>query len=615
MSAAPESRQSPSLSAEAEAALESIPTEHIARWGVDMPLGRVSQDEFLYWLVQDSGRFSPDGPLKDWSDRIAASAYDVRDDYLNGPETVSSWTNRYGSLGASIEDQHRQGWQIGPGLLRVCFIKPLGQRDEKAVTEKPKSEAGFDRLLSFSRRSLGGVSCQNEEVVDGLFECLSKQSAYFEECDQQKIAKALGTQNIPSRSMLLTFPDQQRLFILSACMEISDFGKEVDLLGLCRELRSVLRSLKPLPGSTPSEDSEREEVAVNYGDVYFYCVIEYPDSATFRLAETGFLKHAYAQIIGQTDLGCESKLEECLPGDRLVNGLAGTEGVLLAVTTDKGGNALAKDLAWRHNDQFWGGEVFAAWLVSVYQRTAIFGLAYVTHDAGAKGIDPANLDKYVQNVMELETRWMYREFASDTVIDNVYRSFQGALDIDAMWEDIREQTEMTVRILEARRSKSASNWQTMGGFGFGALLLLVGIFGVNFKELEKDADFPMLLSADWVWMVIGVTFASALSLAFRWWAGNSLGESARWLRNRKIASFGFTVAVFGLICIFFYGVSLWAKDAFRQEPKLAKAEKPSCEAHLIVTVQPPLGCFSLESRQPALSHRQMVPVSVTATSP
>ena len=191
--------------------------------------------------------------------------------------------------------------------------------------------------------------------------------------------------------------------------------------------------------------------------------------------------------------------------------------------------------------------------------------------------------------MELETHWMYRGFASDTMIDDVYRSFQDALDIDAMWEDVREQTEMTVRILEARRAKSVSNWQTMGGFGFGALLLLVGIFGVNFKEFEKDADFPMLLSAGWVWVVIGITFAIALSLAFRWWINNSLGNKARWLRNRKIASFWFTAAVFGLIYIVFYGVSLWAKDAFRQEPKLVKDEKPSCEVRLIVTVQPPPG--------------------------
>lgn len=538
---------------------------------LSIPSGVVTSTELKYWLTEGSVNPGQRDSGQAGAEAATVAAYQARDDFLEGlNKNQTGWTNNYSSLGADDNAVLSASWQRGPGLFRICFLVPVGRKqdggrsksDEKSKdppgNDQEQDEGTFKDVYSFFARSLKGVRLYSDDasVVDRSLEQMLKG-----------VSAALGTATTPPSGFRIEFPDGYRYLAVEVSLVLED-GRGDEILVRLSKVRSQLRTFARNQAKDLS-DAQR----INFGDVQFYGLLESADSDPSPiLIDRASLTHAYHRIAYGNTSNANARLVRCPASDEfVVGGVCGIEGVILArqqistvktlVCPRQSAAANASRFEWG-NDRVWGGTVFAAWLATVYQHAAIIGLAEAFAAASAKDLDPTNQAEYAEQVVLLETGWMYREFSNDSRVDRIYRCFQKTYDIEDMWTDVREQTEMTIRIHESRRAKTVSTWQNAGGFIFGSLILLAGIFGMNFKDFD-EGDWKMQFSNASHWTIVGIVLGAASAMIFEWFAQSGISSPARSLRRYlRMQGSIFWAFVRIVIYVIFAGFVGWVGSRF-----------------------------------------------------
>jgi hypothetical protein len=331
----------------------------------------------------------------------------------------------------------------------------------------------------------------------------------------------------------------------------------MDLLACLGDARRLLKECQQ------SMTSKQEK----NGDVLFWLVLDKADSD--QAVGEEFLTYAFRRLCGE---GHERSLTERInPNGLLLDGVVGLEGVVLVRRMQ---DQVSGRLKPGNPDQLWGGSAWAAWIVTLFQRAATEKLANDTARLGTSlsGLDMN--DDYVDDVckqagywtkvIHLESKWMYKEIAGVTDVDRIYQSFQKAFDIDAMWDDVREQTELIARYAETERIKKVNTVQTLGGFIFGLLVLLSGFFGMNFYP-----DLGKYVPWNWNWpnlviLMVITFFVLTFASVYWWWRETSTHRFATLFRkllfskelkgNRE--AFVFIVS-FVILCVYLILWVIW----------------------------------------------------------
>ena len=175
------------------------------------------------------------------------------------------------------------------------------------------------------------------------------------------------------------------------------------------------------------------------------------------------------------------------------NSTIGLEG---AVIVRKMQSTISNCLQFDNDDSLWGGSGWFVWLLTIFQRLVCTKLADDTSGIGdlikkepdslnmKSRIDdlikkePDSLDikskikDYRDEIIELETQWMYQEVAYSTDIDYLYGELQATFNIEKMWGNVREQTELIVQHAEYMQTRYIQKVQTIGGIIVSAILII-----------------------------------------------------------------------------------------------------------------------------------------------
>ena len=361
-----------------------------------------------------------------------------------------SWTNRFESLGATKEDTLKYAWKKATGILRICTVY-----QEEFQPDQPEGErinVDFPELLPYMNKSLKkikvcDISCSKSETIPAII----------------------------SKKINLKFPQKINLSINTSYILLSD---KTDIFDVFNEL--VIKK---------KEDKERK--------LFFWVVLDSIDN--HHQLDTTF---AYQTLCGEKWNTQPKKLK--------INGLFqnSTIGLEGAVIVRKMQSTISNCLQFDNDDSLWGGSGWFVWLLTIFQRLVCTKLADDTSGIGdlikkepdslnmKSRIDdlikkePDSLDikskikDYRDEIIELETQWMYQEVAYSTDIDYLYGELQATFNIEKMWGNVREQTELIVQHAEYMQTRYIQKVQTIGGIIVSAILITFAFFGSNLFDMN-----------------------------------------------------------------------------------------------------------------------------------
>lgn len=475
-----------------EALLGFEPSE--AAWrnfadGVTASLGKhgrvgLTQDttatEFSYYLLDGIDHRTLWEPLHIWRETVLGRA-------INARKRKETWTGRFTSLAAEPEEIQETAWRRARGILRICLATTVASGDRGF--DKTWNDGGLDELLPHMLISL-------QEVRTSGFGLNTSPESHSVRMWEEGF---------------LDFPQGIGMRVVSRSVLLDGNTDGEDLLGEFYEKR------------TSMQDGAGKEIQ-------FWLVLDTQDDNDIP-SEEAFITYAYRRICGPKSERISAK--QFQPTGLVVDGIVGLEGAAMIRYMDE------KEMPSRYlmpsaSDILWGGGAWAAWIVTLFQRAACTSLARDTAELGPSLTSSRNqhdvdvllkLKEYWQKVIQLESKWMYREISSSTDVDRIYRDLQTTFDIEEMWEDVREQTELLARYAEADRMKRVNSVQTIGGVIVGSLVLMVGVFGTNFFDVTDIKKAFGNFNLSYFVFLVTALIVEFTGFAIVWWL---ISTSTKW---------------------------------------------------------------------------------------
>jgi hypothetical protein len=452
-----------------------------------------------------------DETLRQWRDDKLNRAIDAYD--IEATEKHRGYARSHPHFGALPGDIQDANWRRARGVLRICWVRATEHPDADRASEAQSLKLENTLLLEHFKDSLS-------EVV------ILASKAHDDHWEEQ-------THDFPTRFHL-------------------GHGKNS---GLRVRFLTYSRSLL-LDGQNDLDVLFLPPKVAAKGELKFWLI--YHPQQGINPPDEGMLRRAYWHLSRRDDhrnvYGISSQTASIAANSKLYCGVGGLEGSVLAAPL---GHDCPYKLDWANTDQYWGGDVWLSWITTLFQRSACELLARDTARLGPslfKGETPEYFDRvtglsnYWKTVIELESKWIYREFSRSTDVDRIYRNFQEIFDIGEMWTDIREQTELIASHADAERAKKISNIQTLGGVFFAFMVLSASFLGINGIDLSYDlkANPP---KHDFFWLHYNLTFwinfglwaflSITLFVVGYWFTVTSVNPVAGWLRKLYLAPIPF----------------------------------------------------------------------------
>lgn len=449
---------------------------------------RPENGEERLWLI--------DGIGSAWQGLLGQWRGDVLNDVIRQADqaTPPHWAKKYLALGYDAATVWETCWKERPGIRRVCLVQPIHQMDLKEENlAQLQGAPALKNFLPFMADSIKTISTPKSRE--------KQENAYLE-------------QEIPLR-------------IYKSETQDKDIGFRIWwVIGIDKDHEAILAKLRTKRDEWLKDTGSIERMV---HDPFFFFLIDSPCPHSGR-SQFEAVTHLYG------------KMTETVPHERVkdlqfiegkmgidVAGI-GLEGIVAERFLGSSNQSVGLDIGGE--DSFWGGGAWLAWVICLFQRTVTESYA---EDAGnlAKKFTKDAKDKdlredgrnFLKKVISLETSWMYPELAKSTELDRFYALLQKVYDIEKIWDDLRNQTEMVINIIEsdyqqqelgyqheevARQEQLEINMrklnvrQTLVGMAAGGMIFLTGFFGMNFKEFGEELSFYSFYFRDMILLVCAV---------------------------------------------------------------------------------------------------------------
>lgn len=453
----------------------------------------ISSTEAAYRAIEGSIGKQLDGILSHGRDQILNDAIDARD-------KGEAWTNAFPTLGATAELTLQRLWEQAKGVGRICLVQPMSETcssDEKQKEQQQFSaQEDFLTLITAPDMFALGEWRQPDSPKElitppDLLPFISDSIGKYVKLVYQREFKV--DKWTESEFHLIEF---DRLFFrMWGCSRLDDIFA---LIKRAHEVKKVWQEY-----GTINICGKQFEVLRNP----CFCLVLDSASLDPLLPKLKSLDFLYRQVcaLRDGDSGKAMTLHRMSPSSLLKRGVAGLEGMVVVrqLTEDVGP---AMDFGGEH--PYWGGSVWFAWMLTLFQRVATESLAKevcgLYEKESTETIDTKKylfevMQKYLFDVMRMETLWMYREVAKNSDVEQCYQDFQNLYDRENMWQDVREQTETVSSYREDVLARAVNRRSQLFAFMGLPITILLVAFTINVEDVHRWKYISRLFQDNSVW--------------------------------------------------------------------------------------------------------------------